>query len=197
MRGENYTGQIRRWSAPRQLVKIKPKIASSFARRKISSSQDPDHTDFDFNKNLDSCSLGRACSLASLGNHRKEKTRSSQGCGTELHGMTNFDDTSKIMEDIELRVIYGEAPFFNMPIRSSLEDKVEGDGSETDSLTFEANEGQMDNQLAFLEDISVLFSENQELAINTLQNVAGGKAVEDITEGELIEKLCMKSEDIN
>ena len=50
---------------------------------------------------------------ASLRNHNKEITRSSQvrdHC-SELSGMTNVDVASKIMEDIELRVGWGGTVF--------------------------------------------------------------------------------------
>ena len=50
----------------------------------------------------------------------------------------------------------------------------------------------MDNQLATLEDIRVLFSNNQELAIDTAQNVAGGLTVDVITEGRAIEDVVFE-----
>ena len=106
---------------------------------KISSSEDPNYTGVDFNKNLDSCSLGRSCSPASLGNYHKEKTCSSQDQdhSTDFHGVFNFDATSRSMEDIEVESD-GKAPFFNMPNCSSSVDEVAEDGCETDSLNSKA-----------------------------------------------------------
>ena len=157
LKGENYSGQFKSWSAPRKLAKIKPKNASSFVQGRISSSQDPNHSDVDFNKSLGSCSLGKDCSPTSLRNRRKEITHSFQvrdHC-SEIIGVNNVDVASSIMEDIEVESD-GEAPCFNVPSSSSSNDEEEEVGGETDCLIFETEMGQMDNQLDALEDIRVL-----------------------------------------
>ena len=94
----------------------------------------------------------------------------------ELRGLSNFAAISRINEDIELDSD-GEASCFNMPISSSSKNEDAEDGEEADSQTYEAHEGQTDNQMAVLEDnqmavledIRILFSKNQEMAINTVK----------------------------
>ena len=137
--------------------------------------------------------MGKECSAASLKNHCNEITHSSQvrdHC-SELNGITNVDVASRIMEDIELESD-GEAPCLNIPSSSFSDDEEEEVGGEADCLNSETKKGQMENQLATLEDIRVLFSDNQELAIDTTQNMAGGLAVDVIIEGRAIEDVVFQ-----
>ena len=58
--------------------------------------------------------------------------------------------------------------FINMNVSSSSEDAETEDGEDADFQSFEAYDGQTDNQLVVLEDIKALFSENQELPDNSV-----------------------------
>ena len=84
-----------------------------------------------------------------------------------------------------------------MAISSSSEDEVAEDGGEENSQTSEAHEDQMYKQMEVLEDIKVLFSENQELEVDTVQNVEGEK-VEAIAGGDLVEMgVCRVGPTVN
>ena len=63
--------------------------------------------------------------------------------------------------------------------------------------TFEAHEGQTNIQMEVLENIRILFSENQELTLNKVQTVEGGKIEEEVTKGDLVEVPCVQRGDSN
>ena len=156
-------GFVNRWNLKGILGKVKPKTAISFASGKIYSSLNP--FDQGMKRNLGSCSLQALSDPDSIGSEHNNEPHPSQynnynmGCS----GWPNIDEKSRWVEDFEVDSD-GETLRSNEPISISSDDGVETDSQQTGDL-----ESQKDNQMAVLEDIRDLFSEDQEPPVNSVQ----------------------------
>ena len=127
LRGENNAQQFRSWSAPARLAKIKPKIASSFVKKDICSSQ----TQKTVPKKKKGSSLRRSRSPVSVG--RRSCPSQFQAISNNLPDFPNCAATQRLCEDIEI-VSDGESLCFNMAQDSSSEEDEETeDGIVSDS----------------------------------------------------------------